>query len=167
MGLDMYLYSAPKIDGMNLQEVLVANGRLSELKEEQNEIYVRVKPYIKDFEEFDYSWSSLVEEVAYWRKANQIHNWFVENIHNGIDDPCFTQEVTNETLNDLYNLCLNVLTRKDHPAGILPARPGCFFGSTEYDDFYYNEIDQTQSILASLLKNFNFETHYLLYQCSW
>ena len=28
----------------------------------------------------------LLTEAAYWRKANQIHNWFVENIQDGEDD---------------------------------------------------------------------------------
>jgi hypothetical protein len=167
MGLDMYLFSVPKIEGMDLDDILVASGSLSNLEEEQKETYERVKPYIKHFEEFDSSWSSLREEVAYWRKANQIHNWFVENLHNGEDEPCFTQEVTKENFKDLYNLCLKVLTRKVDPDEILPTKPGCFFGSTAYDPFYYNEVEETKSILAALLENFNFETHYLVYQCSW
>jgi hypothetical protein len=167
MGLDMYLFSAPKINGMELEEVLLASGRLSNLKEKKNEIYERVKPYIKHFEEYDSAWSSLLEEVTYWRKANQIHNWFVENIHNGIDEPCFTQEVTKENIQDLYSLCLKVLTNRTNPQDILPTRPGCFFGSTAYESFYYSEVEETKSILEVLLKNFNFETHYLMYQCSW
>ena len=27
-----------------------------------------------------------VEDVAYWRKANHIHQWFVENVQGGVDD---------------------------------------------------------------------------------
>ena len=30
--------------------------------------------------------SYIVEEAGYWRKANQIHNWFVQNVQNGNDD---------------------------------------------------------------------------------
>jgi len=30
--------------------------------------------------------SEVVEEVMYWRKANHIHGWFVENIQGGIDE---------------------------------------------------------------------------------
>lgn len=79
----------------------------------------------------------------------------------------FSQEVTKEKMNDLYNLCLQILTKKADPYDILPTRPGCFFGSTAYDDFYYYELDQTKSTLENLIKNINFETHYLKYQCSW
>jgi len=25
-------------------------------------------------------------DYAYWRKANQIHNWFVENVKDGVDN---------------------------------------------------------------------------------
>lgn len=28
----------------------------------------------------------VIEQVAYWRKANQIHRWFVDNVQNGKDD---------------------------------------------------------------------------------
>lgn len=167
MGLDMYLFSAPKLEGMDLDDVFKVNSELSRLEKEQDEIYEKVKPFIKHFEEYDRSWNSLMEEMAYWRKANQIHNWFVEILHNGVDEPCFTQEVTKENLQDLYNLCVKVLTKSEHPSHILSTRPGCFFGHLSYDDFYYNEIFETKSLLEILLKHFNFETHYLLYQCSW
>ena len=42
-----------------------------------------------------------VIEVGYWRKANQIHNWFVENIQNGIDDCDYHREVREEDLREL------------------------------------------------------------------
>lgn len=167
MGLDMYLLSVPKIKGMDYEEILLANVHLGKHKAEQDETYERLKPHIKHFEKLDFSWSSLFEEIAYWRKANQIHNWFVDTIHNGEDEPCFTEEVTKENLKNLYILCLKVLTKRVNPEDILPTKPGCYFGSTEYDAFYYREIDETKSLLANLLANFNFETHYLVYQCTW
>lgn len=167
MGLDMYLFSLPKLEGMDFEEVLLANGQLRKHMKEQNEIYEKLKTHIKNIQEFDYVRTSLMEQVAYWRKANQIHNWFVETTHDGIDEPCFITEVTKENLEDLYHLCLKVLERDTHPIDLLPTKPGCFFGSTGYDHFYYREIEETKSILAYLLQHFNFETHYLLYQCSW
>src|SRR4051794_31057713 len=103
MGLDMYLFSLPKITGMDYDEIVSASAQMSKHKAEQNEIYEKLKPHIKHFQEYDSSWSSIYEEVAYWRKANQIHNWFVEALHNGVDDPCFTQVVTKENLVELNN----------------------------------------------------------------
>ena len=33
------------------------------------------------------------EEVAYWRKFNALHNWFVQNCQDGVDE-CQYAEVT-------------------------------------------------------------------------
>lgn len=43
-------------------------------------------------------------EVGYWRKANHIHNWFVENVQNGVDD-CDSYVVSREKLQELYDTC--------------------------------------------------------------
>ena len=44
--------------------------------------------------------SSIEEEVAYWRKANAIHQWFVDHCQNGIDE-CQQTYVTREQLTEL------------------------------------------------------------------
>lgn len=36
--------------------------------------------------DYDENKIKIIYEVAYWRKANHIHNWFVQNIQDGIDD---------------------------------------------------------------------------------
>ena len=51
----------------------------------------------------------IKEEVGYWRKANHIHNWFVENIQNGTDDCNYHREVTEEDLKELLDVCQKVL----------------------------------------------------------
>lgn len=161
----MHLYSFPKIDGMNLAEIRCADIHLSELEEEKGKLYDKIKVYIKHFEELGFSWRSLRTEVAVWRKANQIHHWFVENVQNGNDDMC-SYEVSKENLQELYNSCVNVMKRKT-PHNELPTRTGPFFGSTSYDNYYYWEVDRTKTILENLLKNFNFETHYMVYCADW
>ena len=45
----------------------------------------------KIFEDGDF------EDVGYWRKANQIHNWFVQNVQGGEDD-CGIYEVSQAKL---------------------------------------------------------------------
>lgn len=47
-------------------------------------------------------------EVAYWRKANQIHKWFVDNVQNGIDK-CQRSPVTRQQLSDLLVVCNAVI----------------------------------------------------------
>jgi hypothetical protein len=166
MGLDMHLYSYPKIEGMNLAEIRSADIHLGELEKEKGIIYGKVKDHIKHFEELDFIRRSLRTEIATWRKANQIHHWFVETVQNGKDDMC-SYEVSKDNLQELYNVCKNVLSNRNSPHLELPTRPGPFFGSTSYDDFYYWEVDRTKAILEDLLKNFNFETHNMLYCADW
>lgn len=50
-----------------------------------------------------------MEEIGYWRKANQIHNWFVEHVQDGEDDCCYHNEVTKELLEELLDTCEEVL----------------------------------------------------------
>lgn len=47
-------------------------------------------------------------EVAYWRKANAIHKWFVDNVQDGIDE-CQESPVTREQLNELLAVCHEVI----------------------------------------------------------
>lgn len=166
MGLDMYLRSLPKIEGMGLEEILLANARLRKHEEENGEIYNKIKKHIKHFEEFDMSWRSMFMEIAYWRKANQIHHWFVESVQGGQDDMSH-YEVSRDQLLELHDRSVEVLARKTPAQDVLPTSSGPFFGNTSYDQYYFREIDRTRSILADLLENFNFETHYILYHANW
>ena len=50
----------------------------------------------------------IEEEIGYWRKANQIHNWFVNNVQNG-NDNCGTYYVGVEQLEELSENCKAVL----------------------------------------------------------
>lgn len=52
---------------------------------------------------------SFWDEVGYWRKANQIHNWFVENVQDGVDDCDYHNECTEEVLKKLLDTCKTVL----------------------------------------------------------
>lgn len=56
----------------------------------------------KIFEEGDF------EDVGYWRKANQIHNWFVQNVQGGEDD-CEFYEVSQSKLIELRDTCQKVI----------------------------------------------------------
>lgn len=99
------------------------------------------------------------QEVGYWRKANQVHNWFVENVQDGVDD-CGQYKVTYEQLQKLKNLCLRVLETENHR--LLPPCAGFFFGSTDIDDYYYEDLRNTVEIISSLDPKLEY-----IYQSSW
>jgi hypothetical protein len=52
--------------------------------------------------------SVVEEEVMYWRKANHIHAWFVDNVQDGEDD-CHAYYVSEEKLKELVAVCEKVL----------------------------------------------------------
>lgn len=138
MGLDMYLYKKnyiwqgewvkPEVK----QEVIVKKG---------GEVDNSIKP-----ERVKY----VVEEVGYWRKANQIHRWFVENVQSGTDD-CGSYWVSRDKLEELLDLCKQIKEDNSKAEELLPSQSGFFFGGTEYDEWYYEDINNTIKILEEVL----------------
>lgn len=111
----------------------------------------------------------VIEEVGYWRKANQIHGWFVDNVQDG-NDNCGEYHVDESQLEELLELCKKILSNKELAEELLPARSGFFFGGTSYDEWYFNDLEQTVEIIETLLSERN-EHGYLdgniYYQSSW
>ena len=50
---------------------------------------------------------------------------------------------------------------------LLPATPGFFFGSYEYDEWYVDDIVNTIDIINKVLETTDFETQMLYYCSSW
>lgn len=103
--------------------------------------------------------SEIIEQVGYWRKANAIHNWFVQHVQDGKDE-CQRSYVSAEQLLELKKLCELALKTKD--ATLLPPVSGFFFGSTEIDTYYWDDIRETIEILSDID-----ETCTYYYQASW
>lgn len=92
-------------------------------------------------------------EVGYWRKANAIHGWFVENVQHGEDD-CREYPVTRDDLQKLYediHSVLNARMRAQTALDKLPPTDGPFFGSYDLDEDYYEELKRTQDIIVKAL----------------
>lgn len=102
-------------------------------------------------------------EVGYWRKANAIHRWFVENIQGGTDN-CATYSVSIEQLKTLKSICEEVLNKPELADKKLPTKDGFFFGPTEYDEFYFNDIQETIDIINKCLE---LDYDYFEYCSSW
>ena len=110
---------------------------------------------------------TVIAEAMYWRKANAIHRWFVENVQGG-EDNCERYYVSREKLLELRNLCANLCTQKIEALAedSLPTTDGFFFGSTEYDEWYWNDIENTVVGLDNALETFGDGWHFH-YQSSW
>ena len=156
MGLDMYLTKKTYVGG-NYEFNKVAGD--VKLNVRGNDLPVRLDRL-----------TYVIEDVGYWRKANQIHKWFVDNVQGGVDD-CSKYTVEVEKLKELLKICKKV--KKDHSLAekLLPTQEGFFFGGTSYDEYYFYDIDTTIKILTPLLKELKAQPEtifsYIEYQSSW
>lgn len=94
--------------------------------------------------------SYIEEEIGYWRKANAIHKWFVDNIQDGIDD-CGEYRVNADDFANLLGICKEVIAHPDKASTLLPVQAGFFFGSTDYDEYYIHSVQNTINILEDIL----------------
>ena len=116
--------------------------------------------------------SVLVEWTAiYWRKANQIHNWFVNTLADGVDE-CQRIPVRRENLVALHNRCGVLLDTKSTELAmeLLEPTSGFFFGSTNIDEYYWQDIEETHKQLTELLDEITEDNQWnyrIEYQASW
>lgn len=109
--------------------------------------------------------SVIRSEAAYWRKANAIHDWFVQNVQDGHDN-CASYEVRTETLQELVDLCKQVLANRELAATHLPPAEGFFFGSTDIDEYYFEDLEYTVEVLEQELAKDTADS-WFVYQSSW
>ena len=106
------------------------------------------------------------KDTAYWRKANQIHQWFVKNVQNGEDD-CKEYNVCREKLEELQKLVTLVLFKRKLAPKLLPTQEGFFFGDTEYNSEYFEDLQYTKTVLEEILKEPDSMNVNYYYSSSW
>jgi len=99
----------------------------------------------------DFPCVQLEVSIGYWRKANAIHQWFVDNCQGGEDD-CRYAYVPREKMTELLALCQQVLLQPATADSDLPTQSGFFFGSYEYDEYYFQDLKTTVEILTKALE---------------
>lgn len=151
------------------------------------DMYVTAKRYLWDFgdnsdkqiasdigklfpEIAGYRVKQIEAEVMYWRKANAIHKWFVDNIQDGVDE-CQESYLDPKKLYELRDICKTVLEDHSQAAALLPSQSGFFFGGTEYDEGYFDDVERTLKWLNGLLVKDAFDEKFknwdFYYQASW
>lgn len=108
-------------------------------------------------------------KVAYWRKANHIHGWFVNRVQDGLDE-CQESYVSLEVLTELRDICRDLLAKKkeleddtgdevlnhdtlvDYCMAKLPPVQGFFFGSYDIDLGYWDDIRDTVNMLTPIIE---------------
>lgn len=188
MGLDMYLEAEKYVGGWSHSDDeekkqysrLVKMAGLSKLAcQDHPSVHIRVT-------------------VAYWRKANAIHRWFVEKCQDGKDE-CQETYISAEQLRELVDQCKRVLdvvetvdgdvgdgttyypdgrvvhhtrpgkivAQRGVAAAVLPTQEGFFFGPTDYDDGYLQDLQDTVTQLEPLLDEKMHKEFTFYYRASW
>lgn len=149
-------------------------------------------------EEHRYPNEMIHDPVGYWRKANAVHLWFVNRVQGGVDDCEYHDEVTKKDLEDLRDICKEVLesavlmngkvengkhlvdgkwvsnfedgkvvVNPEVCARLLPTTSGFFFGGTDYDEWYIEDIKYTYELCCRVLEETDFEKQMIYYCSSW
>jgi len=106
----------------------------------------------------------IEERIGIWRKANAIHQWFVDNVQDGEDD-CRPYYTSIDDLKKLRDAVSRVLANRSLARELLPTQGGFFFGSLDYDQYYFDDLKLTQEI-CDLAINEDTDGEYY-YEASW
>lgn len=169
MGLDMYLYAKEYVSGNNYGHDS-ERGYFKEPNQRFSEFLDAMDLTYEDVEE-DMPSAHIKFKIMQWRKANAIHQWFVENVQGGVDD-CGEYYVSTGQLEDLRGTLGQALAIRDGSDStpiedVLPTQSGFFFGGTEYDEWYWKDIEYTYNKIDQILNNRKFENYDFEYSSSW
>ena len=189
MGLDMYLYRTKKVNGLEVEDYEKVDNAISNYDfdfvsieetmqpDEYNPAYAELNEVvIKRGKSF--SWLSIYDDIGYWRKANQVHNFFVQECQDGIDE-CQLSMISKDKLEDLLDRCKRAMKLKKiylndgiikDGQGLetfLPTSSGFFFGGTEFNEWYFDDIAETKKIITKVLKQTDFDKQVIFYRSSW
>ncbi len=156
MGLDMYLKARTGVSGYEFS------------KETEKVKFNTIKALFAEANIENNSTIYIDLPIGYWRKANAIHKWFVTNVQSNEDD-CGEYYVDKDHLNTLKYLCEKSLQwcKDKGPSEEPPleTQGGFFFGSTDYDEWYITDLENTIKIIDKCLalpSNYDF-----YYSSSW
>ena len=148
MGLDMYL---------------TAKRYISEYADQDKTVSTEIMRHFPELTA-EQTLQEISVRMGYWRKANAIHKWFVDQVQNGVDN-CGTYLVSREQLIELQHRCKVVLGWRGMAIEQLPPADGFFFGNAVVDEWYYLYLENTDKIIEQCLsmpKVWEFE-----YSSSW
>jgi hypothetical protein len=154
MGLDMYLSNKRYLSGYSNAE---DRQRIDQINEAFG---------IEGDEDAEYGAKEVSFRVAYWRKANAIHAWFVKNVQDGRDE-CQESWVSREQLTELVETCKKVIEKPKLASQLLAPQGGFFFGSTDVDEWYLESVQSTITMIEKALAEPALKKGEFYYQASW
>ena len=115
-----------------------------------------IKDYVDDFRNHE------EDGVAYFRKVNFLYSYFKDKYEE-------TALADRPSIKALINTCKDVLEHRDeeYSREHLPTCDGFFFGSTEYDECYYEDVKDCIEQMSAILKDFNNNKDVILVDFWW
>lgn len=137
MGLDMYFYLEKYESQLDFSDKEKVNYD-EDLKELE-----------KDILERNFKSVQTRYQVGYFRKFNALHSYIVREFADGEDNckPIFLSVVEIEQMLST----LKEIT-PDNASEVLPTQTGFFFGSQEYDEWYFEDVKYAIDLLEKMLK---------------
>ena len=183
MGLDMYLSKKTYVKRWEHQK---KSEQFNVTIKQGTKKFTGIKP-----ERVSY----ITEEIAYWRKANQIHGWICNNGSEIVADVRY--ELGSDQIKELIETCkkvLNILNTStkstkqvvggwrngedymvdvevydnaDEIMELLPPTQGFFFGSDTIDEWYKEQIEETIKVLEEEINSNTDNYPEYEYYASW
>lgn len=91
-------------------------------------------------------------EVAYFRKYNFLIPVMEKILETKIKNGNF-YNVDEEDIKKLRDRCKLVMENHDYAKELLPTTEGFFFGSTDYDEYYFNDVEHVYNECNKILEN--------------
>ena len=176
-------------------EKTIKKLRKAKSEEEYKQLYEKLfKKDMPKYSKWDFYWEKFLKELkpiedvvaflngyaehyyaeddAYFRKVNCIYAYFQERLE---DEACFVDEYD---LDDIIDRCDKILKgvnlHKDIPyeaikrgEELLPTQGGFFFGSTEYDKWYFADVKDIRKQMKKLLRKFDKNNDLMYVLMSW
>lgn len=172
MGLDIYIYRA-KREGLAKRQ-----ARMKEIENEEDSIYSLER---EEFEkpEIQEKLKALQKEckdvrpyteIAYFRKVNLLVSYF------NYQQNCTYQELSKENVESLVEDCQKVLDLYQQHQGeditdkledLLPTTSGFFFGRTDYDKWYFKDVEYVLNEFTKILTTTNWRSEIVYLYCWW
>lgn len=115
-----------------------------------------------------YNETDFVHEIAYFRKSNWLHGYLDRLCEERANRPignCHYFVFSQRDLNNLLNTCREVVKSKSTKIAkeLLPPCKGCFFGSYEIDEYYFDDIQD----FIDIMQKFEEDNNVYLYYAWW
>lgn len=107
-------------------------------------------------------------QIGYFRKFNALHSYIVKTFANGIDN-CQDIFLDQEAVVKIKAALDSVLETPTEESAkeALPTQSGFYFGSTSYDEDYFEDVREAAALMQNFLDHFDFDTYALVYKASW